>query len=141
MLILSLPTLAQEEDAFSKDVRKYLDINGTKESFPIVMDQMIGQIKGVFPSVPANYWQEFQNEMKEVGLEDLYTDIIPIYKKHFTHEDIKKIIEFYESPTGKKLSQKTPEITQESIMVGQKWGMMISQKIVQKLEEKGYKKI
>lgn len=47
----------------------------------------------------------------EALVKDVYT---PLYLKHFTVEEIKHIIAFYKSPTGKKFSQKSPQLIQEA---------------------------
>jgi hypothetical protein len=52
--------------------------------------------------------------------------------------DLKEIIKFYESSVGKKLAQKTPVITQESMQAGQQWGQVIAGKVMKKMQEKGY---
>jgi hypothetical protein len=39
--------------------------------------------------------------------------MIPLYDKHFTHEEVKDLITFFESSTGKKMLEKTPELTAE----------------------------
>jgi hypothetical protein len=49
-----------------------------------------------------------------------------------------KIIEFYQTPVGKKYAEKTPLIMQESMQVGQQWGMKIGQEFQNKLQEQGY---
>jgi hypothetical protein len=55
-------------------------------------------------------------EMKEI-MNLLKAESVNIYDKHFTHEEIKDMIRFYESPTGKKMLEKNPEITQELMTV------------------------
>jgi uncharacterized protein len=32
----------------------------------------------------------------------LFDEYIPLYNKYFTHDDIKQLIKFYESPIGKR---------------------------------------
>jgi hypothetical protein len=60
--------------------------------------------------------------------------MVPIYQKHFTHNDIKAFIAFYESEAGRKLAQKTPVITEEAMQVGQQWGAEMATKIIKKIE-------
>ncbi len=52
-------------------------------------------------------------EMKELSNKLNNELLVTIYDKYFTHEEIKDIILFYESPIGKKMLEKTPEITKE----------------------------
>lgn len=53
-------------------------------------------------------------------------------------EDMKAITEFYKTPAGKKLAQKTPLITQEYTKVGEKLGQGVAEKVLARLQEKGY---
>ncbi len=62
-------------------------------------------------------------------LVDLY---IPIYDKNFTHEDIKELIAFYNTPVGKKYIEKQSVILEEGMKAGQAWGMKLAQKIMEK---------
>ena len=71
-------------------------------------------------------------------MDELADMLAPVYEKHMTENDLKKIIEFYQTPVGKKYAEKTPLITQESMQVGQQWGMRIGQKVMERLKEKGY---
>ena len=62
--------------------------------------------------------------------------IIPIYSRHLTHEDIKGLIVFYESPLGRKMTALLPAIAQESMQVGEQWGIEVAQKVQKRLEER-----
>ena len=64
--------------------------------------------------------------------------LIPIYDKHFSHNDIKELIQFYESPIGKKYLEATPSITQESYRAGEEWGNKIGLDIINELIRQGY---
>ncbi len=103
---------------------------------------MVGQVfqmlKQQKPNVKAEVWQELKNELLQTMMDDLVTKLIPVYSKHLTQKDLEGLISFYETPVGKKYAESTPLIMQESIMVGQQWGMQIGQKLVAKLKEKGY---
>jgi len=59
---------------------------------------------------------------------------IPIYDKHLTHEEIRGLIAFYQTPLGAKLIAKMPAIAQDSMAVGMKWGGEIAQKAMAKME-------
>jgi uncharacterized protein len=80
-----------------------------------------------------SFWEEFKNDIDYTDLLSLY---IPIYKKHFNEADLQELIQFYESPIGKKLVEKTPQITAESMTSGQEWGMKLAAKVMERLEKK-----
>ena len=47
--------------------------------------------------------------------------MIPIYDKYFTHNDIRSLIRFYDSPIGRKFIKMQPYILTESMQAGTKW--------------------
>src|SRR5205823_2255100 len=91
-----------------------------------VIDQTIEQQVAVLrrsrPEVPQKFWDDFTHEAhQEASPAELMRLIAPIYDQHFTHDEIRQMISFYESPLGKKISATLPEIQQESLDVGQQW--------------------
>ena len=47
--------------------------------------------------------------------------LVAVYAKHFTQQDIRTLIAFYNTDLGRKLIDQTPLIVQESAIVGQEW--------------------
>jgi uncharacterized protein len=124
-------TQKPQETQKQKDIRKLLRITGSGELGTQVMGQMIGSMKKTMPQVPEKFWADF---MKEVHTEELVDLIVPVYDRNLTHDDIKELIRFYESPTGKKFVSVLPKITQESMVVGEKWGRELAMKVMTKLQ-------
>ena len=124
-------TQKQPETAKQKDIRKLLKITGSGELGTQVMGQMIGSMKKTMPQVPETFWSDF---MKEVHTDELVDLIVPVYDRNLTHDDVKELIRFYESPTGKKFVSVLPKITQESMVVGEKWGRELAMKVMVKLQ-------
>ncbi len=120
-----------EETAKQKDIRHLLQATGSGEIGQQVMVQMMQSLKGAFPKVPEKFWSDF---MKEVHTDELLDLIVPVYDRNLTHDDIKQLIKFYESPTGKKYVSVLPKITQESMVVGQQWGQQLAQKVIAKMQ-------
>lgn len=120
-----------QESQKQKDIRKLLKMTGSGELGTQVMTQMIGSMKKMMPNVPEKFWTDF---MKEVHTDELVDLIVPIYDRNLTHEDVKELIKFYDSPTGKKFVAVLPKITQESMVVGEKWGRELAQRMLQKLQ-------
>jgi uncharacterized protein len=114
-----------------KDIRKLLKITGSGELGTQVMGQMIGNMKKAMPQVPEKFWGDF---MKEVHTEELVDLIVPVYDRNLTQGDVTELIRFYESPTGKKFVSVLPKITQESMVVGEKWGRELAMKVMAKLQ-------
>lgn len=91
--------------------------NGAKEKFNSTMDALM-------------------DEAKELSNKVVSVELVNIYEKHFTHEEIKDLITFYESPTGKKILEKSPEITKElMISITTKYMPEFQMSLTKKLEE------
>ena len=142
MTALMIPFLSSaqdaESDAFSKDIAKLFELNGSQKTYAAIIPQILNSMKGMRNDVPDEAWKELEKEFLGESVTELNNLLIPIYKKHFTHEDVKGMIAFFESPIGKKLAEKTPVISQESMAVGQQWGMQIGTRVGEKLSKKGY---
>ena len=59
------------------------------------------------------------DEMRVLSNTLLNEEMVGIYDRNFTHDEILDLIAFYESPTGKKLIEKNPVITAELLQVMQ----------------------
>ena len=75
------------------------------------------------PSVSEATWNAVTEKAKKFFSDNLVKVYVPIYQKHLTLDDLKKIVAFYESPAGKKLGAVTPAITMEGMTAGQQLGM------------------
>ena len=89
-------------------------------------------------AVPDSVWTAFEVEFSKTSMDELVTMLVPVYQKHLTENDLQGMIEFYQTPVGKKYAQKTPLIMQESMQVGQQWGMKVGEAFDEKLRAKGY---
>lgn len=63
-----------------------------------------------------NFKNIFENVFKkEVNFNDLVTNVyLPTYSKYFSEAEMTEIIKFYNSPVGKKVSELSPTLMQES---------------------------
>ena len=82
-------------------------------------------------------WDTF---MAEFDMNEFTEMVIPIYERHFTHDEIEQLIAFYESPIGKKLIKVQPQIAIESMTAGQEWAKKLIERIKARLPEEGAQK-
>jgi len=118
-----------QADSFDADIVKMQAINGSSGATDAMFSQVVAQLKPSKPNVTEEQWATLKKEVFDVEVAELNKQLIPIYKKHFTQEDVQGIIAFYETPTGKKMAEQTPMITMESMQLSQTWGMGLFGKI------------
>lgn len=138
LLTGSLAVFGQADQDYSKTLQKMFEVSGTEESYKAVIKQVITMYKQQYANVDAKVWDDLEMEFSKTSLNDLTEMLVPVYSKYLAIEDLQAIIQFYESPVGKKFAENTPLIMQESMQIGQQWGRKIGEDLAKKIQEKGY---
>jgi hypothetical protein len=77
--------------------------------------------------------------VKDMPMDAMLDDMIPIYQRHFSKTDIDAMSTFYASPTGQKMMREMPSLTSESMQASyarmQKQMDVIQQKAEQIVKE------
>jgi len=116
-------------------IRRVLQLTGSAQLGPQVVNQLLGSFKTAMPQVPAAFWSDFQ---KEIRPDDFVNLVIPIYARHYSENDLDGLIAFYSSPLGQKVTREMPAVMSESVAVGQEWGRKLSAQILARAKQKGY---
>ncbi|MCK4677882.1 MAG: DUF2059 domain-containing protein [Bacteroidales bacterium] len=138
LLVFTTISFGQVDTNYSKTLKKMFEVSGTEESYKAIITQLITMFKQQYSDVSAEIWDELANEFVKTSLNDLVDMLVPIYKKYLTQNDLEELIKFYHTPVGKKFAKNTPLIIQESMQVGQQWGVKMGQEFEKKMKEKGY---
>ncbi len=105
-----------------------MEVLGSTDRMKAVVDNIIKSQEAESPElIDSEYWQTFKKE--EIDYDEFLQMLIPIYKKHFTIEEIESITEFYSSPIGQSMVKKSPLVSAESIQAGNVWGQKVFEKI------------
>ncbi|EDM36949.1 hypothetical protein PBAL39_18784 [Pedobacter sp. BAL39] len=131
-------SFGQDTTSYRSSLKKMMQISGSETAYKGVLVQMIAMFKQQQSGVPEGFWDEFEAEVSKDAFNKLINMVLPIYQKHLTEADLLAVIAFYESPAGRKFAEKTPLISQESMIAGQEWGKLIGQQVVDKMKDKGY---
>jgi hypothetical protein len=110
MLVANAP-LSEISEAKKDLILKFVDAFGTREAMKMNFEQMA-------VALPPDKADAFR---KAFRIEDIITQLIPVYNKYFSESDLNAFIQFYNSPSGKKLTGSLPMIMQESIGVSMKY--------------------
>ncbi|OIQ22499.1 MAG: hypothetical protein BM557_00490 [Flavobacterium sp. MedPE-SWcel] len=115
-----------QSDAFKADVKKLLEVSGSMAQVDVAKKQVIAMI-------PADKQAEFTKEF-EASITPIMDAQEAFYLKEFTQDDVKQMIKFYQSPAGKKLAAKLPELTESTMPAIQAWTMEL-QGIIMKYQQ------
>jgi hypothetical protein len=127
---LSPATQPQKIDpARAADIRQLLDVVGTKALMSQMMDTMVDDIKPLLAkALPPGEYRErlidlfFVKFKSKADPQQLVESIVPLYDKYLSAEEIKGLIQFYQTPLGQKTVTVIPKVMAESQEQGRKWG-------------------
>lgn len=151
---IGLPAQETPDPAKEAEVRRLMDVMGVKKMMASMMPAMTAQLRqqmedmiqrqikaGNLPEGSGEKFKKlhdfmterFTEEMKSIDLESMSARI---YSKHFTIEEVRALIQFYESPIGKKMLEKTPLIMQESMSESMNHTQQMLERLMKDLREK-----
>lgn len=125
-LLIAQITIAQDAN-FKADVLKLISISGADAQIKMVKPQILNMI-------PENKKENFSKDF-DASVPSLLDKMVNIYMEIYTAADIKAMIVFYESPVGKKMSEKAAELGQKSMQAGQEWSQELQSLIAKYKEE------
>lgn len=123
---------AQVQQDKQADIRRLLEITGAGSIATQSMDQMEKTVRPMVTDAlpPGEYraklvdlfFEKFRSKRDPANLMNL---VIPIYDKYYSDEDIRGLIQLYQTPLGKKMLSTLPQVMAESQAAGTKWGEQI----------------
>jgi hypothetical protein len=143
-----LPLVASIAQDKTDDIKRLMSVMQIDKMVDNAMQQMVNAMKQQITARMATQGDSDKDELigkfmdfvssetTAMAKKMLTEDLPSIYEKHFTSEEIKDLILFYESPTGKKIVKKTPEISGEIMnIMATKYMPGLGQKISEKMTE------
>jgi len=130
-MVLSTGSVAEMPEASKQDdIHTLLQVMNTREIIEQTLDQMVVNMRQAMPALTEEMWEEIKLEMDFDALLESY---VPIYDKYLSQEEIQGLITFYRSEVGRQFVEATPQITQETMKVGQEWGQKLNQLVMSKM--------
>lgn len=117
-------------EALQKDIEHLLEVSGSSQLAVQVASTLSGQILDQLrsnPSIPPRAIDVAKEVLDEefkkafAAPDGLMAGIVRVYARHFTAEDVKALVEFYDTDIGKKLVATMPVLMQESMQAAQQW--------------------
>jgi hypothetical protein len=130
---LIAPSLSRADITPEKraEIDKMLRLTGTDQKMAMMFDQMIAIFQKSYPQAHLELWVKLRTSANTHELLEL---IIPVYDKYYSLEDLKQINAFYESPSGQRMLQASPEVLKESMVIGQQWGEKLGKQVAEEIK-------
>ena len=89
------------QKATEAQLREYFILTHLGDTMKALVGQMISAMKSTSaPYIPDTVWEDMN---KTLGEFDFLTELIPIYQKHLSRDDMDGVLAFYHSQAGKDL--------------------------------------
>ena len=134
--------IAAVDPAKAADIRHLLVLTNAQQTVAQVFDSQLPAIKENMlknmstddpdsQAVVDKFVKKMQDRVDSGELVEL---IVPVYAKHFSHDDIKRMIAFFDSPTGKRYIQESPAYLQEvQAVTAQHWQDVVVPELLQEM--------
>jgi hypothetical protein len=115
-----------------------------KTILPAIVQQLKPAIVQNRPQVERDYdaIMPLMLESMNARVNEIIDQVAALYARNFTAAELNEVVAFYRGPTGQKFIQKLPLITQESMVIGQRFGQSIAaelrSRIVDELRKRGH---
>ncbi|HWZ84358.1 MAG TPA: DUF2059 domain-containing protein [Terriglobales bacterium] len=128
------------DSAKEADIRRLMDLVGAGSLGSQMIDEMQKNIKPLMTQAlpPGDYREQlvqlfFEKFRSKINPQQLVDMAVPAYDRHFTHQEIRGLIEFYQTPLGQKAVSVLPRLMVELQETGRKWGEGIGRDSMQEV--------
>lgn len=134
------------------DIKKLLRKSGAMEMLDGI-DSKLGfeltaNIARSHPNIPKRVLEKVENEIASLVNSQINIDsglsirVLRIYDKHYSHNEIKELIAFYNTPLGKKLASTLSHVTNDTEIAAASWAEKIMPSVIDRihyvLQSEGY---
>lgn len=124
--------------------RRLVEVSQGGTMMQQLFDALTPQIMSMAASKDPNLSDEKRTRIEGVMRQELDAAIpefleqtAKIYAGNFTEGELQDVIDFYESPTGKKFQKLAPQLMQESMTHGQAMGQTVGKRALERLKADG----
>jgi len=126
--------------AMGTDTMLEQSFENIKKQMPAYTEQMAREMGTKIPPEVAAIQKEYTEKLMQMISEELRwdrikADLIALYAGTFTEEELKGLIEFYQSPLGRSFTAKQPELMKKSMEITQALMMRVMPKMRPLMEE------
>ena len=116
-----------QDATFKADVLKVIEQSGGTGPMQVAKEQ-------IMQNVPLTKRADFSKDF-DASLPSLLDKIAAVYMEIYTHDEVKQMMKFYDSPIGKKISSSSGILYKKSTEAGQEWGVELQSILMKYMEQ------
>jgi uncharacterized protein len=149
ILLLVAPVRAQSPSPDAEGAARAL-VNTIRlaDQYKVILPTIFQHLKPVIVQNRPEVERDFDalmpvlRDRMNARIDELVSAVVLIYASNFTAAELRDLTAFYNTPTGQKFLQKTPVVTQQTMLAGQKFGQSAGaeaqKQMLEELRNKGH---
>ncbi len=131
----------QPSAAALASAKEFVNLTGATQIFSPLVAGVVEQSKMLYLQQNPNLSKDLNEISAKLKaelnprLEELNVEMARIYATRFTEAELKEIMTFYGSPTGKKVLIEQPQAAELSLKFAQDWSIKLSDEVVAKMRD------
>jgi uncharacterized protein len=121
--------------------KQIVDIKGVQNIFAPLVRGVVEKTKNMF--MQTNFmWANDLNQVAAIEekqlaprVNELVDATARMYAQHFTEAELKQLLEFYQSPVGKKALAEEPKVLDQAMAYAGTWGDNLSQEVIGEMRD------
>jgi hypothetical protein len=145
--LLAGPVHAQQvTPAALAAAKELLELKGSAQMFDPVMTGVIEQTKGALLQTNPQLSKDLTDVGKQLGTEfaprraEIINEAAKFYAARFTEQELKDVVTFYKSPSGKKMLAQEPLVLDDTFAFVQQWQGRIGEDVMNRFRAEMKKK-
>jgi len=141
-MTLTVAANAQQPSAASMSTaRELITITGATALFSPLIAGVVEQAKVLFLQQDPSLGKDLNDISGKIRTDlqprftELTDEVARLYATNFTEQELKEVLAFYKTPSGKKLLNEQPKIVDSSMKFAQDWANKLSDQVIAKMRE------
>lgn len=142
LTVVGLSASAQQPSAAAMSTaRELITITGATTLFSPLIAGVVEQAKVLFLQQDPSLGKDLNDISAKIRTDlqprfsELTEEVARLYATNFTEQELKEVLTFYKTPTGKKLLNEQPKIVDSSMKFAQEWANKLSDQVIAKMRE------
>ena len=130
------------DPAKEADIRSLLELLGVRDAIQEVTSKSLDQYRENLLATVSdsergrNFVTAFTaGYSSKFNVDDVTDQLVLVYDKHFTEDEIKGLLQFYGSPLGQRYAEEMPKVNSEAQAAGRALSLSIARDVLQDLRK------
>jgi uncharacterized protein len=116
--------------------KELLDLKGSTRMFDPLVPGIIETVKNNYLQTSPALFKDLTDVAAQLRTEfaprraDVINQVAVLYAQHFSEQELKDVVAFYKTPTGKKFVAEEPTVIEQSLATAQNWSQKLSEEVL-----------